>query len=91
MDSVVLFAVLGAALLHATWNSLLKSSGDRLVAMALQDVVMFSIGLFLIIFVAPSPSAQALPYIMISVSILVFYRIFLLKAYRYGDFGRSYP
>ncbi|MBT3557719.1 MAG: EamA family transporter [Rhodospirillales bacterium] len=91
MDSVVLFAVLGAALLHATWNALLKSAGDRMVAMAFQDIVMFCISLFLIIFIAPTPDIQALPYIVMSVGVLVFYRVFLLKAYRYGDFGRSYP
>jgi drug/metabolite transporter (DMT)-like permease len=91
VDSVVFVAVIGAAILHATWNALIKSSGDRVVSLALQDGVMLCFGLVLIIFVAPIPDSRAFPYIAGSAGILIFYRIFLLKAYRHGDFGRSYP
>ena len=34
MSLFILGAVLFAALLHATWNALIKVSGDRLVVMA---------------------------------------------------------
>jgi drug/metabolite transporter (DMT)-like permease len=91
MDSVVLLAVLGAAVLHATWNALLKSSGDRVVSLGLQDGVMFCISAGLIIFGAPIPQSEAFPFMLGSVGLLVFYRIFLLKAYRHGDLSRSYP
>ena len=30
----ILFAVLGAALLHATWNALVKSAGDKFMTSA---------------------------------------------------------
>lgn len=91
MDTLVLLAVLGSAVLHATWNALIKSSADRLISMALQDMVMWSIGALLVIFVAPMPKPEAFPYIVTSAGVLVFYRIFLLKAYHHGDFSRSYP
>lgn len=91
METLVLLAVLGSALLHATWNALIKSSADRLVSMSLHDAVMWSIGALLAIFGAPVPKPEAIPYIIVSAGVLVFYRIFLLKAYRHGDFSRSYP
>lgn len=91
MDSVIFAVVLSAALLHATWNALIKSSGDRVVSMALQDGVMFCFGLILLLFFAPAPNNMAFPYILTSAVVLIFYRILLLKAYRHGDLGRSYP
>lgn len=91
MDISILLAVLAAALLHATWNALIKSAGDRFVSMALHDTVMFGICIFLIVFVAPFPSLESFKYILPSVAIFIFYRLFLLKAYRHGDFSRSYP
>lgn len=91
MDISILMAVLAAAILHATWNALIKSSGDRLISMALHDLVMSGICLCLIVFVAPFPAIASFNYILPSAGILIFYRIFLLKAYQYGDFGRSYP
>ncbi len=91
MDIFVFLVVLAAALLHATWNALIKSSGDRVVSMAMQDGVMFCFGLVLIVFFAPTPDRQSFPYIVTSAGLLFFYRILLLKAYRHGDFGRSYP
>ena len=91
MDITILLAVLAAALLHATWNALIKSSGDRFISMALHDLVMVSICLFLIAFIAPLPSKESFSYILPSAGVLIFYRFFLLKAYRHGDFGRSYP
>ncbi len=91
MDSFVFLVVLAAALLHATWNALIKSSADRVVSMAMQDGVMFCFGLVLIVFFAPTPDRQSFPYIVTSAGLLFFYRILLLKAYRHGDFGRSYP
>lgn len=91
MDNIVFLVVLSAALLLATWNALIKSSGDRVVSMAMQDGVMFCFGLVLIVFFAPTPDRQSFPYIVTSAGLLFFYRILLLKAYRHGDFGRSYP
>ncbi len=91
MDTLVFLAVLAAALLHATWNALIKSSADRLVSISLHDAVMWGISAALVIFFAPMPKPEAFPYIVSSASILIFYRIFLLKAYRHGDFSRSYP
>lgn len=91
MDITVFLVVMAAAILHATWNALIKSSGDRFISMAFQDLVMLGISLTLIVFVAPTPNAEAFPYIFVSAGVLVFYRIFLLKAYQHGDFSRAYP
>ncbi len=91
MELSVFLIVLFAAVLHASWNALIKSSGDRIISMALHDVVMFTICITLFFFFTPPINAEAIPYFLSSAAVLAFYRVFILKAYRYGDFSRSYP
>ena len=89
-EGIVLIAVLCAALMHATWNAILKSAGDRLISLAAQDCVMFTLGCMLLL-IAPFPAPEAWPFIAASSGVHIFYRAFLLKAYRYGDLSRVYP
>ena len=91
-EGIVLAAVLGAALLHATWNALLKSSGDRVISMAMQDSVMFLCGAVILgtgLVAVPAPAVW--PFVVASAAVHIFYRAFLLKTYRYGDLSKSYP
>lgn len=82
--------VMGAALLHAVWNAVLKVNGDRLVAMA---VIMSSQSLICLCFLplVGLPNAQAWPYILSSVALHTGYGLFLVTAYRYGDLSHVYP
>jgi multidrug transporter EmrE-like cation transporter len=82
--------VLCAALLHASWNAMLKSSGDRLWAITLMTIGSAVAAIPIVIW-TPFPAAASWPYILMSVALHAGYNLFLVRAYRAGDFGQSYP
>lgn len=83
-------ALLFAALLHASWNALIKSGGDK----SLDTALIHSLGLF---FALPAvlwfglPPVAAWPFIAASCVIHIAYYVALAGAYRYGDLGLTYP
>ena len=79
-------AVLAAALLHAGWNALVKSSSDKALDAALIHLICSFIALPLVL-IAGWPPAIAWPNIAASVAIHVGYYIALTGAYRHGDLG----
>jgi len=90
MSTGVVLAVLFGALLHATWNALVKSSGDKQLDLALVHLLGGIAALPLLIWVGPPPVA-ALPFIGLSLLIHVAYYITLNGAYQHGDLGSTYP
>jgi drug/metabolite transporter (DMT)-like permease len=90
MNPGVVALVLLAALLHASWNALLKSSGDRLSSLAVMTIGA-GLGAVPLILLTPLPHAAAWPYILLSGALHTGYNLFLIRAYRIGDFSQSYP
>ena len=90
MDNSVFLVVLLAALLHASWNALVKNHKDKFLGLA--AIVFGSVpwALILILYV-PFPSDKAIPYIVLSAIIHNGYYWFLLSAYRFGDYTVVYP
>ena len=90
MPLEVTLAVLGAALAHATWNAMIKSSRDVLLDMTL---VVFFAGLvtapFMLVVETPAPAAW--PYIIASMVLHLGYYVALVGAYRAGDLSHGYP
>ncbi|KJK08996.1 MULTISPECIES: EamA family transporter [Pseudomonas] len=82
--------VLVAALLHATWNTLIKFSGERLLVIASMDVVALVFALVMVGFVQ-FPPAEVWPWLLASALFEQFYRFLLIQAYRVGDLGLVYP
>lgn len=82
--------VIGAALLHATWNALVKVNGDRLFMMAIIMGSQSIIALMVLPFVEFPPSVSW-PYIWMSVGLHNAYYLSLVLAYRYGDLSHVYP
>jgi drug/metabolite transporter (DMT)-like permease len=87
---IAVLLVLASALMHATWNAIVKFSGERLAVMAVIDALCGSIALALTPLV-PFPSAPAWPFLIASTIIAVGYKFALLGAYRHGDFTQAYP
>ncbi|MFO1135336.1 MAG: EamA family transporter [Rhodoblastus sp.] len=90
MDGIVFLTVLGAALMHASWNALVKAGADRFsftVVLTLAECVM---GLALAPFF-PMISAEALPWLLLSGVLHVGYMLFLTEAYAHGDLAQVYP
>ncbi|MEH6525429.1 MAG: DMT family transporter [Sneathiella sp.] len=90
MSVGVFFAILGAAILHAIWNALVKVSADRLSLMAIFNAGTFLIALAFVPFV-DIPPAVAWPHILASTFIHTGYFLFLILSYRYGDLSHVYP
>jgi phosphonate utilization associated putative membrane protein len=86
----VVLAVLLGALLHATWNALVKSGGDKQLDLALVHLLGAAACLPLLLWVGLPPVA-AWPYIGASLLIHVAYYITLNGAYQHGDLGSTYP
>ena len=90
MTSGVLAAVLGAAFLHALWNSLVKSADDKFLASALValwcGVAAFAAGLVL-----PWPSLAAAPLIAGSALVHIVYFLLVGRLYRNADLSVAYP
>jgi drug/metabolite transporter (DMT)-like permease len=86
----VTLAVLGAALAHATWNAMIKSSRDILLDMTLITFLAGGVAAPLLLFVA-APAPASWPYIAASVASHIGYYIALVGAYRAGDLSHGYP
>jgi drug/metabolite transporter (DMT)-like permease len=90
MSFAVSMAVLLAALLHASWNAMIKGGGD-----VLHDTAGIVVGAMLIglpfLFVVPVPPAAAWPFIIASVVVHLAYYWLMISAYRAGDLSLVYP
>lgn len=83
-------AVLFGALLHASWNALIRSSSDKTLDTALLQVLGSVLGLPLVAAVG-WPPAHAWPYLAASVAIHLGYYTALSRAYHHGELGLAYP
>ena len=84
---------LGAAVLHATWNLIVKQSGNRQMALWGQFTIAGSMcALILIVWsIVDSPPDVAWPWAIASGAMHVPYLMTLARAYNRGDFSMSYP
>jgi drug/metabolite transporter (DMT)-like permease len=90
LSLVVSGAVLGSAVLHATWNALAKSAKDHLVGFVALNVGAGVTCLLVVPFV-DVPAQRAWPYIAVSGAVHVAYQALLLQSYRHGDLSQVYP
>jgi phosphonate utilization associated putative membrane protein len=90
MTWTVMLAVLIGAMLHASWNVMVKSSSDKTLDTALIHLccsfiaIPFCLALGL-------PPAESWPYLAASVLIHIGYYFALAQAYHHGELGLTYP
>jgi drug/metabolite transporter (DMT)-like permease len=90
MDPVIFALVLAAALLHASWNALVKTGGDPFVRLAVVNLVSGLCVLPLLLAVElPAPASW--PFLLASVVIHHGYYLALAYGYRHGDLSHVYP
>jgi drug/metabolite transporter (DMT)-like permease len=81
--------VLSAAFLHASWNALLRGGADRSQSMLIMNITVGVAGLAMMA-VAGLPSS-ATAYVFASGLIHLVYNALLVRMYRSGDLGETYP
>ncbi len=83
--------LLAAALMHASWNALLKADrSDRLATFGVIMSTGTAMGLVAVPLL-PSVEPAAWKFLAMSAIIHLGYYTFLLKAYAYGDLSHTYP
>ena len=90
MTPFVAGLLLVAAVLHATWNAILRSGSDRLWSITIMSAVgaLFALPFALAL---PKPDAASWPYLALSAALQVGYCLFLVRAYRDGHLAHVYP
>ena len=89
MDTLPLLLVLSSAFLHASWNLVVKSSGDTLIAAWSQTAFAALVMSPLVFF--DFPSLSALPFVAISSAVHSAYLLSLVAAYERGELSLVYP
>ncbi|NTS29994.1 EamA family transporter [Phyllobacterium sp. BT25] len=90
MSGTVILIVLFAAFMHASWNAVVKSEGDKFLNTV---VVVTSAGLIAAICLPflPPPARESWPFLAASGVAQVIYLILVAAAYRSGDMSQAYP
>ncbi|MBK9363771.1 MAG: EamA family transporter [Rubrivivax sp.] len=86
----VVLAVLCGAALHAGWNALVKSAGDKTVDTALVHFLGAGVALPFALWVG-LPRPESWPFIAGSLFIHIGYYTALAGAYQHGELGLTYP
>jgi uncharacterized membrane protein len=86
----IFLAVILAALLHASWNLIVKLNLDRFLSMFLLQCFMGLMGIAMLL-AFPWPLGPSLPYALVSGMLHVGYNLFLVRSYRTGDLSQVYP
>jgi len=90
VDEFVVVALLVASLLHASWHALVKSTGDRVVAIGGMNAVSCLTAVAILPLANPLP---ALAYWIIagSVALHFSYKVALARLYHDADLSQAYP
>jgi drug/metabolite transporter (DMT)-like permease len=87
---LVVALVLGSALLHATWNVLLRSGADRLWSITVMSLVS-GLAAAVAVWFLPVPAVASWPFAAVSGALQVGYCLFLVWAYEKGELGQVFP
>ncbi|NUU00655.1 EamA family transporter [Herbaspirillum robiniae] len=90
MSFHIVLLILFAALLHAGWNALLRAGDDRLWSMTVMCLAVAGASSIAALFLAP-PASASWGYAALSAVLHVGYNLFLVRSYRVGDLGQTYP
>jgi len=90
MTPLVIALVLCAAILHASWNAILRGGEDRLWSVTVMSFAATALAIPAVVLL-PLPAQASWPYLGLSVGLQVVYSWFLVLAYRHADLGQVYP
>ena len=90
LDLIVFLAVLAAALMHASWNAVVRVGLDRFSSILLLSMTQSALALAMLPFV-PVPAAVSWPWVAAAGLLHTGYKLFLIRAYQHGDLSQIYP
>ncbi|WP_174509627.1 EamA family transporter [Klebsiella oxytoca] len=90
MTISVFCILLFAALLHASWNAIVKASGDKMYAAIGVSGSAALIAMVVLPF-APQPGLASAPYLVLSSALQVVYTVLVAKTYQVSDMSQTYP
>ncbi|PYE87224.1 DMT family transporter [Phyllobacterium leguminum] len=90
MSGTVVLIVLFGAFLHASWNAVVKSSGDKFLNAV---IVVGAAGLIAAVALPflPAPDRSSWSYLATSMVLQVIYLCLVAAAYKSGDMSQAYP
>jgi drug/metabolite transporter (DMT)-like permease len=90
MPFTVFAIVMLAALLHASWNALVKSASDKLMTTIMVTTAAAGIAAVFIPFLR-APALSSLPYAAASALFQISYFLLLARTYQIADMSQTYP
>ncbi len=90
MTPGVIALVLFSAVLHASWNALLRHGADRLWSVTVMSFATTALALP-VAAALPLPAPASWPFLALSAAFQVGYSIFLARAYTHGELSQVYP
>ncbi|XTZ38516.1 EamA family transporter [Salmonella enterica] len=90
MTLSVFCILLFAALLHASWNAIVKAASDKLYSAIAVSGLASLIALILLPF-SPQPTLESAPYLAASCALQVIYTVLVAKTYQVSDMSQAYP
>ncbi|WP_436857234.1 EamA family transporter [Citrobacter tructae] len=90
MTLSVFCILLFAALLHASWNAIVKAGNDKLFA-AIGVSGSAAIMALLCLPFAPQPSTTSIPFLAASTALQVIYTVLVARTYSVSDMSQTYP
>lgn len=90
MTLTVFCILLFAALLHASWNAIVKAGTDKLYSAIGVSGSAALIALVILPF-SPQPSASSWPFLVVSCALQVVYTVLVAKTYQVSDMSQTYP
>jgi drug/metabolite transporter (DMT)-like permease len=79
-----------AAVMHASWNAMLRAGTDRFWSMTVMCIAIAFV-CALAALIVPMPAQASWIYAICSAVLHVGYNLFLIRTYRRGDLGQTYP
>jgi len=90
LNPAILALVLLAAVLHASWNALLKGAADRVWTTILMQLASLAVALVAVFFL-PLPALHSWPWLVAGAVLHIGYNLCLIRALGLGDLGEIYP
>ena len=90
MTTSIFFIIMFAAVLHASWNAILKRGEDKRLQMTAIAVGHLPFAPIAIYF-APSLDLACWPYLVLGAIFHLGYQYYLVESYKKGDLSQVYP